>query len=68
MKTFVPVGKRSWQPVKKQRTAGSIPDGNLYYNFEFSLVCISSQLGGDHANEINHDHLSELCVVLRPNV
>ena len=45
---------------------GSNPAGDIYFDLEFSLPPRSVQVNGAVANEIKHDHSSEVIVVLDP--
>ena len=58
------MAKRSRCPARKQRVAGSIPGGDIYFHFEFFACFPSLQVVGALANEIKHN-LSSV-VVLDP--
>ena len=60
------MAKRSRRPARNQRVAGSIPDGDIYFHFEFFSCFPSLQVGGALANEIKHDHSPVVIVVLDP--
>ena len=53
-------------PARNHRVAGSIPDGDIYFHFEFFACFPSLQVGGTLANEINHDHSPVVNVVFDP--
>ena len=50
----------------KRGVAGSIPDLDIYFNFEFSLVSRSKQLSGAHIHEFKHGTSPVVYVVRHP--
>ena len=60
------MAKWSRCPARKQRVAGSIPGGDLYFHFEFFACFPSLPVGGALANEIKYGHLPVGIVVLDP--
>ena len=62
------LGRAVWgadSPVVEWRGVGSNPAGNIFILI-FSLPPPSEKLSGTHANEIKHDHLPVVIVVLDP--
>ena len=60
------MAKWSKCPARKQRVAGSIPGGDIYFHFELFASFPSFQVGGALANEIKHDNSPVVKVVLDP--
>ena len=53
-------------PAGKPRVAGSISGGDMHFYFEFFACfhCLQITIGAPLVNEIKHDHLPAVIVVL----
>ena len=60
------MAKRSKCPARNEKVAGSILGGDMHFHFEFFACFPYLQVSRAVANEIKHDHLPVVIVVLDP--